>query len=131
METHPKHFWSEARNLFVISTSLQKNRCEYFWLLHTQDSLIQSYEYLQLQIKILMDKNNHICIFSSQHGCLRMCTIIIEAYVCVVPTQFGLTCPDCPSDGHSQLPAPGIQALAIRPGPSHPLPRLMRPNEDE
>lgn len=62
IETHPKHFWSEARNLFVISTSLQKNRSEYFWLLHTQDSLIQSYEYLQL-IKILMDKNNHKCIF--------------------------------------------------------------------
>ena len=58
---------------------------------------------------------------SSQHGCLRICTNIEACVcVCVVPTQFGLTCPNCPSDGHNQLPAlwyPGIchQARPIPP----------------
>ena len=116
METHPKHFWSEARNLFVISTSLQENRSEYFWLLHTQDSLIQSYKYLQfkylLQISCTKHYYNLACgcrmfVFFSRPSCLRICAIIV-CHPHLIPTQFALT---CPSVGHNQLAAlwcPGI-----------------------
>ena len=110
METHPKHFWSEARNLFVISTSLQENRSEYFWLLHTQDSLIQSYKYLQFKYLV----QNIIIFLLVVVACLYFSPGLAVSgyaplsYAIPIPTQFALT---CPSVGHNQLAAlwcPGI-----------------------